>query len=187
MKLIKVALSLVLMTGIFAPSCLALNPKWQAMNDSGEAFTKANNYSDAEKQFILARDYAAQASLKLELIKTCLDLGWLYDAEKRFVESEKMYSQALALRIEVLGANAADVGRTYRIIGTEQVRQNKFEEAEASFNAALKIFDGGAGGADPTGYLIGLLEDLSNVLKLEHKTAEAAVIDQRVLSMVRYH
>jgi tetratricopeptide (TPR) repeat protein len=176
MKITASSLSLIMVAFLMAPSSYALDATWQTLNNSAEAAFKAGLYTEAEKLF---RQAIAQAqggtNEDRELEKSLHDLGWMYDQLKRYGDAEKMYQQLLQEDLKIYGPNSIQVAHAHRLLGDCEVQLGQYAQAEADYREGLAIAEAvnkGNPSTDNSNELIGLLQQLGKVCKLENKIAD---------------
>jgi tetratricopeptide (TPR) repeat protein/CHAT domain-containing protein len=116
-----------------------------------------------------------------EMANALNNLAWLYKQDKtRYAEAEALYKRSLKLREDKHGKDHPDVAAVLNNLAALYGRQDRFQEAEASFRRALRIWE--VKGKDHPD-AAAALHNLALLYERQKRYAEAEPLYQRALKI----
>ena len=151
----------------------------EVMNSLGELYLQQNRDTDALRylQSALAIRMKLNAQ-SVESATSMCSLGLLYFKQKDYVNAEKMYTEALGIRKQLLGEDAPDVGSAMTGLAVIALVQNKFTDAEPLFQRAKEILEKAPDANAPS--LIICLENYARLLEKTDRRPESIDLLTRV-------
>jgi len=113
---------------------------WQTRMAEARARYVAKDYAEAEKLYLRALEEAGGVkSADPRVAETCLQLGIVYNAQKRYAQAERAFAHRLAICEELFGADSLQVFDAVISMANSFETNGHWNEAEASFRRAVAI------------------------------------------------
>jgi tetratricopeptide (TPR) repeat protein len=121
----------------------------RTINNLGAVFYKLHMLSRAEETLGRAAALDAGFHDDLQLAKVWINLGMVYQAERRWDDAEHMFRAALEIRERELGPGHPDVAVALNDLGVLFQKQSRLEEAGPVLERALRTWQTSIGATHP--------------------------------------
>jgi tetratricopeptide (TPR) repeat protein len=157
---------------------------FKKMMDSGVVALKQSNFEEAIKGFSEAKKVAEQDHNDFYLALSLSRIADVYQRQKKYVEAEPLFKQALTLAEKSKAPGKNVVAMCLGSLGALYIAQNNLPQAESQLKSLIAMLDGAGSGevANPR-FLPSALDNLAVVYRSQKKFAQAQALYRRAIPL----